>query len=181
MTFLRTLMYPDPRLKTVAEPVEDIQDPHVQTMIADMMETLQGTERCGGFAATQLDIQNPKRIFVFWDFIEDGGEPPVARCVVNPEIIHMEGEVLEEEGCMSVYPDYIQAKVPRPAMTRIRALDPEGNPVEYTRTGYLAKLFQHEIDHLNGKLYIDYLKPVKRSLLNEKISKARRILEKKEK
>jgi peptide deformylase len=178
MTILRVLDYPDPRLKTVAEPVTDINDPEVQQMISDMLETLENTPNCGGLAASQLDITNPKRIFVFYDFIESEGTPAVPTCVVNPEIVHAEGEVFEEEGCMSVYPNYIQAKVMRPAMTHMRALDRHGKPVEYIRSGYLAKNFMHEIDHLNGKLYIDHLKPVKRTMVNGKIAKAKRLVEK---
>jgi peptide deformylase len=178
MTILRILDYPDPRLKTVAEAVVDINDPEVQQMISDMLETLENTPNCGGLAATQLDIKNPKRIFVFYDFIESEGTPAVPTCVVNPEIVHIEGEVFEEEGCMSVYPDYIQAKVTRPAITHMRAMDRHGKPVEYIRSGYLAKNFMHEIDHLNGKLYIDHLKPVKRTLVNGKITKAKRLKEK---
>lgn len=176
MSVLRILNYPDPRLKTVAEKVENIHDPDVQKMIDDMLETLLNTPHCGGLAATQLDIEHPKQIFVFYDFDEsDLSKPQVATVVVNPEIISTEGEVFEEEGCMSVYPDFIQAKVKRPAKTHMRALDRHGNVVEYTRTGYLAKNFMHETDHLNGKLYIDHLKPVKRSVVDGKILKAKRV------
>lgn len=172
MTILGILKYPDPRLKTVAPPVDDIQSADVQKMIEDMLETLQHTEHCGGLAATQLDIKHPKRIFVYNDFDEDNADAgSKSLVIVNPEIVAIEGEVKETEGCMSVYPDDIQAVVLRPAKTTMKAIDQFGNPLELIRTGYLAKLFQHEIDHLNGKLYIDHLKPLKRQMLNKKIEK----------
>lgn len=180
MTTLRILDYPDPRLKTCAPPVERIDDPLVQKMIDDMLETLINTPHCGGLAATQLDIAEPKRIFVFYDFTDDSG-PAVPTVVVNPEIVATEGEVFEEEGCMSVQPNFIQAKVKRPARTHMRAMDRNGQPVEYIRSGYLAKNFMHEIDHLNGVLYIDYLKPVKRSSVDMKIEKVQRLQAKQKK
>ena len=172
MAILDILKYPDPRLKTKAPLVDDIKSADVQKMIQDMLETLAHTEHCGGLAATQLDIKNPRRIFVYNDFDEanpaNGSEPLV---IVNPEIIETEGEVYESEGCMSVYPDAVQAPVKRPAKTTIRAIDQFGAVLELTRTGYLAKLFQHEIDHLNGTLYIDHLKPLKRQMVDKKIDK----------
>jgi len=181
MTILRILDYPDPRLKTCAPAVEDINDPKIQQMIDDMLETLHHTPHCGGLAATQLDIAEPKRIFVFYDFIEEQNTAAVATVVVNPEIVSIAGEVFEEEGCMSVSPDFVRAKVKRPARTHMRALDRNGKSVEYVRTGYLAKNFQHEIDHLNGVLYIDYLKPVKRAVIDAKLMKVQRLLAKQRK
>lgn len=172
MTILTVLKYPDPRLKIKALPVEDIKSVDVQAMIYDLLETLSHTEHCGGLAATQLDIKNPKRIFVYHDFDEtnpEKGSKPLV--MVNPEIIETEGEVYESEGCMSVYPDLIQAQVKRPAKTTLRAIDQDGTVLEMTRTGYLAKLFQHEIDHLNGMVYIDHLKPLKRKMIDHKIEK----------
>ncbi|OGT30880.1 MAG: peptide deformylase [Gammaproteobacteria bacterium RIFCSPHIGHO2_12_FULL_35_23] len=173
MAVLRILNYPDPRLKTVAEPVTDINDPIVQQMIADMLETLVNTPHCGGLAATQLDIQNPKRIFVFYDFFEDKNSKETPTVVINPEIVNTEGEVFEQEGCMSVYPNEILAAILRPARTHMRGLDRHGKPIEFIREGYLAKNFMHEVDHLNGKLYIDHLKPLKRTMLDKKIKKVR--------
>lgn len=171
MSIYRILQYPDPRLKTVAPPVENINDEHVQTMIHSMYETLLNTEHCGGLAATQLDIKNPLRIFVFYDFDESDIENQTARIVVNPEIVKTEGEVFEPEGCMSVCPNNLHVPVKRPALTTMKAIDEHGNPIELTRGGYLAKLFVHEVDHLNGKVYIDHLKPVKRQMINKKIDK----------
>lgn len=180
MTVLRILDYPDPRLKKVADKVDDVNAPEVQQMISDMLETLENTPQCGGLAATQLDIAEPKQIFVFYDF--DADEPEKgqkATAVINPEIIATEGEVFEPEGCMSVYPDHVHAPVKRPAKTHMRALDPQGNEVEYIRTGYLAKNFMHETEHLNGKLYIDLLKPLKRSMVEKKIKKAKKLQQEK--
>ncbi|MCP4474138.1 MAG: peptide deformylase [Gammaproteobacteria bacterium] len=176
MALLRILNYPDPRLKTIAPAVEDIHDPTVQQMIADMLETLKNTPHCGGLAATQLDIKAPQRIFVFYDSNDRALADAV--CVVNPEIIAMEGEVHEPEGCMSVYCEHITAAIKRPARTRIRALSPDGKTIELERDGYLAKLFEHEIDHLNGKLYIDHLgmTSMKRRLIERKVAKVKRAL-----
>lgn len=171
MTILRILDYPDSRLKAIAPSVEDVHNPRIQTMIADMVDTLQNTEHCGGLAATQLDIQNPARIFVYYDFQEKAPQQAqTLMVVVNPVIVETVGEVVEEEGCMSVYSAPV--KVARPKCTTIEALDPQGNPVRLTREGYLAKLYIHEIDHLNGILNIDHLKPFKRALIDEKIKKA---------
>ncbi|MEM9243218.1 MAG: peptide deformylase [Pseudomonadota bacterium] len=168
MTLLKILNYPNPRLKTKAQTVEDVHNEKVQQMIADMLETLQNTPHCGGLAASQLDIAHPLRIFVFYDS-EDSSSNPT--CIVNPEVIKTEGEVFEEEGCMSVYSDQILAKVKRPQRTTIKGLDTRGETIEMAREGYLAKLFVHECDHLDGKLYIDYLKPLKRKLIEKKIAK----------
>jgi len=177
MAVLRILDYPDPRLRTVAKPLQDFTETRAQQMIDDMLETLNNTEHCGGLAATQLDIIDPYRIFVFYDFDEEKSTPPIATVAINPEIVATEGEVFEDEGCMSVYPDYIGAKVVRPAKTHMRAFDRKGNSFDIIRTGYLAKNFMHEIDHLNGKLYIDHLKPIKRNLVDGKIKKVKRVLD----
>ncbi len=171
MTLLAILQYPDPRLKTVAAPVEDVHAPETKTMISDMLETLEKTEHCGGLAATQLDIAHPQQIFVFYDYDEAEPEKRTPMVVINPKIIKTEGAVLEEEGCMSVHPNHIQAKITRPAFTTIEALDSQGLRMELTRGGYLAKLFVHEIDHLQGKVFIDHLKPLKRKMVDEKIKK----------
>jgi peptide deformylase len=171
MTVLRILDYPDPRLKTVAPVVEDVHQPEIQQMIDDMLETLLKTPRCGGLAATQLDIAKPKRIFVFYDSNDSQSNPT---CVVNPEIISTTGEVFEEEGCMSVYCEEVSAKLKRPQRTKIKCINRDGQAMELERDGYLAKLFVHECDHLNGKLYIDYLLPLKRRMVDKKVTKLRR-------
>ncbi len=171
MTRLAILQYPDPRLKTVAAPVENVQASETKTMIHDMLETLEKTEHCGGLAATQLDIKHPQQIFVFYDYDESDSEKRTPMVVINPKIIKTEGTVFEDEGCMSVHPDHIHAKITRPAFTTIEALDAQGNRIELTRGGYLAKLFVHEIDHLEGRVFIDHLKPLKRKMVDAKIKK----------
>lgn len=178
MAVLRILDYPDPRLKNQAQPVDSVLDDDVQQMIQNMLETLKNTDQCGGLAATQLDIKDPLQIFVYYDYENDNPENAQPRVAVNPEIISTEGEVVEPEGCMSVYPDHIQASVKRPEKTTMRAMDENGETFESTRGGYLAKLFIHEVDHLQGRLYIDHLKPVKRNMLDKKIQKLRKKLKK---
>lgn len=178
MTILKILDYPNPRLKNQAPRVDDVSAPAVQTMIQDMLETLKNTEQCGGLAATQLDIKDPLQIFVYYDAEDNNPESTEARVAVNPEIVSTEGEVVEPEGCMSVYPDHIYAAVKRPEQTTMRAMDENGETFESTRGGYLAKLFIHEVDHLQGRLYIDHLKPVKRNMLDKKIQKLRKKLKK---
>lgn len=173
MTILKILDYPDPRLKTIAPTVEDVQDATIQKMIDDMLETLEKTPYCGGLATTQLDIKHPKRIFVFYDSNESQLNATVA---INPEIIATEGKQREHEGCMSVYCDHIRVKVERPLRCTIRTLDRQGKTLEMEREHYLASLFCHEIDHLNGKICIDHLQPLKRKLIDKKISKIRRKL-----
>ncbi len=162
------LNYPYPRLHVKAERVTDVKSPDIQCIIDDMFDTLAHTENCAGLAATQLDFENPKAITVLNDYSEDGKQP---LCLVNPEIIEAEGEACEEEGCMSVYSEHIHTPVKRAAKIKVRALDRDGNPIEYVATGFSAKLIQHEVDHLNGMLYIQRLSPLKRARIDEKIKK----------
>lgn len=154
-------------MKTVAKKVIDINDVKVQKDIDNMLETLLKTPHCGGLAATQLDIKDPYYIFVFFD--DDANSTPI--CAVNAEILEMQGEIFEDEGCMSVYPNHIRASVTRPKKTKIKYLDRYGKEHELERGGYLAKLFVHETDHLNGKVYIDHLSSLKRSMVDKKIMK----------
>lgn len=171
MAILAILDYPNQRLTKAAPVVDDVHQSEIQQMVDDMLETLLNTPRCGGLAATQLDIVKPKRIFVFYDSNDSQKNPT---CVINPEIVETSGEVFEEEGCMSVYSEQLSAKVKRPKRTKIKGLDRHGQVIEMEREGYLAKLFVHECDHLDGKLYIDYLLPLKRRLLDKKVSKLKR-------
>ncbi|MGB6976629.1 MAG: peptide deformylase [Gammaproteobacteria bacterium] len=167
MAILKILNYPNPRLYTKAQKVSNIDDARIQGIIDDMLETLVNTNHCGGLAATQLDIKNPPYITVVYLF-SDKKEPV---CLVNPEILTMTGEVREPEGCMSIYPEDIQCIVKRPTQVKAKALDRHGQNMEFEVEGYEAKLIQHEIDHLNGMLYIDYLSPLKRQLVDKKIHK----------
>ncbi|MFN7096389.1 MAG: peptide deformylase [Gammaproteobacteria bacterium] len=162
------LQYPNPRLHKKAELVTDVLAPDVQAMIDDMLYTLEHTDNCAALAATQLDFAHPKAITVLNDYSKDGTQP---RCLINPVIIAREGEQCEEEGCMSVYPRHIYEPVKRAARVTVRALDRQGNTIEYTGEGYIAKMLQHEIDHLNGLIYLQHLSSVKRLRIDEKIKK----------
>ncbi len=167
MAIIPILQYPDPRLQTKTKPVKNVNDPRLQKIIDDMFETLYATENCAGLAATQLAIKNPPRVTVI-DVSVDKTEP---LCLINPEIISAEGEVQKPEGCMSVYPDEIHAELKRAAKVKARALDRTGKVIEIEATGVLAKCIQHEIDHLNGMVYIDRLSRLKRQLIDKKIKK----------
>ncbi|NNM59808.1 MAG: peptide deformylase [Legionellales bacterium] len=162
------LVYPDPRLYKKAELVEDATALDVQAVIDDMFYTLENTPNCAGLAATQLDFANPKAITVLMDYSHDGTQP---LCLINPVIIEAEGEQNEEEGCMSVFPRQIHEHVKRAARITVRALDRHGKTIEYKAEGYIAKLIQHEVDHLNGKIYLQRLSLLKRARINQKIKK----------
>ena len=173
MVMLKILDYPDPRLRRKAPAVEDVNDPAIQQQIDDIIETIKNTEHCGGLAATQLNLKDPMRITII-NHRPEHEEPLV---LINPEIIATEGESYDEEGCMSVYPNEISAKVKRAEIVTARALDRQGSPIELKDCdNYLAKCLQHEIDHLNGILYIDHLSSLKRRLIEKKIAKLRRHL-----
>ena len=167
MAIIAILQYPDKRLAKKAKTVENVKDPQLQKTIDDMFETLYNTPNCAGLAATQLDIKDPYRITVI-DVSIDKMEP---LCLINPEIIAREGENTQWEGCMSVYPDEIHGQVSRAAQVTARALNRKGEVIEITAEGLLAKCIQHEIDHLNGKLYIEHLSPLKRQLIDKKVAK----------
>jgi peptide deformylase len=164
MALLSVLQYPDPRLRNPAKPLEKI-DPTIRTIVDDMFETMY--EQNGvGLAATQVNI--PHRIVVI-DVSQDKKSP---LCVINPEILHQEGVQYETEGCLSV--PSIYDHVERAAKVRFRALDVEGKPYEIDAEGLLAVCIQHEIDHLNGILFIDHLSRLKQERARKKIEKLRR-------
>lgn len=171
MAILKILQYPDPRLGNKATPVKDFEG-KVQSVIDDMLETLHSTKNCAGLAATQLDIQDPPKITVIYDYRDPDNEPSKdqAMCLVNPEVILAEGENSEPEACMSVSGGIFEG-VLRAAKVRVRALDRKGNPFEIEGEGYMAKLLQHEIDHLNGIIFIDRLSRLKRQRIDKKIKK----------
>jgi peptide deformylase len=170
MSILRILQYPDPGLKKRAQPVTEISD-EIQKIINDMLATLHNTENCAGLAATQLAIKNPPRITVMYDY-RKGDKPSKeeALCLINPEIISKEGESAEPEGCMSVSGG-IYEPVVRAKKVRVRALDREGNFFEIEGEDFMAKLLQHEIDHLNGLIFIDRISKLKRMRIDKKMSK----------
>lgn len=169
MTALTVLRFPDERLRTVAEPVTAF-DNKLQTIIDDMFETMD-VEKGVGLAATQVNIHI--RLVVI-DVSENRDEPLV---LINPEIVEQQGSQISEEGCLSVPECY--AKVERAEKITFKALDREGN--EYTKEGegLLAVCVQHELDHLNGKLFVDYLSPLKRDRIRKKLEKEARAQAKK--
>lgn len=171
MSVVKILQYPDPRLKVEGEWIETIDD-EVKQVIDDMFETHYAASNCAALAATQLDFKTPKRITVI-DFSDSKNQP---LCLVNPKIIERKGEQNEVEGCMSVYPDYIHERVKRAEWIKVSALDRDGKSLEFEAEGFMAKCIQHELDHLDGKLYIDHLSSLKRRLVDDKIKKLRRKL-----
>ena len=164
MARLNILEYPHPRLRIKAEPVTVVDEQIVQ-LVDDMFETMQDAQGIG-LAASQVDVQ--KRVIVM-DISEQRNEP---RVYINPEIEILEPDTTPyEEGCLSV-PGFYEA-VDRPAHVMIRALDRQGNAFEEEAKGLLAVCIQHEIDHLEGKLFVDYLSPLKRERIRKKLKKQR--------
>jgi len=165
MTRLTVLHFPDERLRKKAIAVETIDDT-VKGLAANMLETMYA-EGGIGLAASQVNVQ--KRIMVI-DLSENKNSPMV---MVNPEITWSDGTEEMQEGCLSV-PDYFDT-VERAERIRFRYLDLDGKLVESETDGLLAVCIQHEIDHLNGKLFIDYLSPLKRRRLQKKLDKQEKI------
>jgi len=161
MTVLHVLHYPDERLRTVAKPVVTV-NAEIQQLVTDMLDTMYD-ENGIGLAATQVDIH--QRVVVI-DISEDRNEPMV---FINPEIVARSGETSYEEGCLSVPQNY--AKVERAAEVTVKALDKNGHGFEINADGLLAICLQHELDHLEGKLFIDYLSPLKRDRIRKKLEK----------
>lgn len=169
MAILKILQYPDKRLQRVAQPVIEVNE-QVQKIVDDMLETHYNAENCAALAATQLDMPDPPRITVI-DFSENKDQP---LCLINPEIIAREGEQYEIEGCMSVMPKFIHERVKRANKIKVRALDRTGQSIEFAAEGFMAKCIQHEVDHLNGKLYIDHLSQLKRDRVKSKLNKLKK-------
>ncbi len=164
MALLSVLQYPDPLLRKKAHPVVDF-NAQLQKVIDDMFETMY--EQGGvGLAATQVNIQ--QRIIVI-DLSENHQEP---LCVINPEIIAREGTQFEFEGCLS-FPS-VYDKVERSAKIRLRALDRQGQTFELDATDLLSICIQHEIDHLDGILFLDHLSRLKQDRVRKKLAKNRR-------
>jgi peptide deformylase len=161
MSRLKVLHFPDNRLRNKALPVETINE-EIKSLAANMLETMYA-EGGIGLAATQVNIQ--KRIVVI-DLSENKDNPVI---LINPEVTWSEGTEEMQEGCLSV-PDYFDT-VERAERIRYQYLDLDGNLVESDTDGLLAVCVQHEIDHLNGKLFIDYLSPLKRQRLRKKLDK----------
>jgi peptide deformylase len=165
MAVLQILAYPDPRLRKVAAPVSAVTA-EVQKLISNMAETMYAAPGVG-LAATQVDFH--KRIVVI-DTSETRDE---LRVFINPEIVLAEGEAECEEGCLSV-PGYYD-KVSRAARVRVRALDARGAAFELEAEGMLAVCIQHEMEHLQGKVFVDHLSPLKQARLAARLRKKQRL------
>lgn len=155
------LHFPDPRLRLKAEPVETV-DEEIRTLVDDMFETMYAAPGIG-LAATQINVQ--KRVLVV-DVSEDQSQP---LALINPEILESDGEEEMDEGCLSV-PGFYE-RVRRADRIRVRALGRDGEPFELDADGLLAVCIQHEIDHLGGKLFVDYLSSLKRNRIRKKLEK----------
>lgn len=168
MSVLQVLTLPDDRLRTVAKPVKEVT-PEIQKFVDDMIETMYDEEGIG-LAATQVDFH--QRIVVI-DVSDTRDEPMV---LINPEIIEKRGEDGIEEGCLSV--PGARALVPRAAEVTVKALDRDGKEYTFEADDLLAICVQHELDHLEGKLFVDYLSPLKRKRIQDKLAKIKRFNEK---
>ncbi|HSU21369.1 peptide deformylase [Comamonadaceae bacterium OTU4NAUVB1] len=159
------LSFPDPRLHTVAKPVQGV-DARIRTLVADMLETMYDASGIG-LAATQVDVH--ERLVVI-DVSEERDQPLV---LINPEIVWASPErVLNEEGCLSV--PGIYDGVERSTAVRVTALDLQGEPRTIEAEGLLAICIQHELDHLLGKVFVEYLSPLKRTRIKGKLLKQQR-------
>ena len=165
MALLPILRYPDPRLHKVAKPVAEVDD-RIRQLVRDMAETMYAAPGVG-LAATQVDVH--ERVIVI-DVSENGDD---LRVLINPEIIWKSDELqVYEEGCLSVPGIYDQ--VERAARIRVRALNEKGETYEFDADGLLAVCVQHEMDHLMGKVFVEYLSPLKQNRIRTKLRKQER-------
>jgi len=164
MPLLPILHFPDPKLRTRAKPVESVDDT-IRTLIDNMFETMYEAPGIG-LAATQVDVH--KRVIVV-DVSEEKNQPLV---FINPELLEKQGIEEMDEGCLSV--PGIYEKVQRADSVKVRALDRNGQSFEMEADGLLAVCIQHEMDHLEGKLFVDYLSSLKRDRIQKKLEKQRR-------
>lgn len=165
MAKLTILEFPDPRLRIKAVPVAEVDD-RIRTLIDDMLETMYAAPGIG-LAATQVDVH--QRVLVV-DVSEERNRP---LAFVNPEIIERDGRTEAEEGCLSV-PGIFDRLTTRAERIVVRALDRDGKPFELEADGLLSVCIQHEMDHLQGKLFVDYLSELKRTRIRKKLEKERR-------
>ncbi len=169
MTIRKIIYLPDPRLRLVSSPVTTFDD-ELQTLIEDMFDTMYDANGVG-LAAPQIGINLQLSVV---DVIGDKTQQLV---LINPEIISTDGEIEYQEGCLSV-PGAFDTVI-RAHKVTIKALDRTGSPFEMSAEGLLAECFQHEIDHLNGKLFVDLLSPMKRAMARKKVDKYKRQQDKK--
>lgn len=169
MAMLEILQFPNPRLHLQAEEVAVVDDA-IRKIVADMTETMHNTPNTAGLAAIQLGIQ--KRIVVM-DLSAEKNQP---MCFINPVLSNFSEEKdYQVEGCLSVELAEFHAPVWRPITVSVDALDVNGDSFHIDCTGFLARCIQHEVDHLNGVLFVDYLSDLKRKRLLDKIKKSKRI------
>ncbi len=161
MSILPVLEFPDPRLRNVASPVKQVNN-KIKSMVDDMFETMYDAHGVG-LAATQVDIQLQ---LIVIDVSEEKNDP---LCLINPEIISESGREESDEGCLSV--PGIFEPIQRAEVIRVKALNKEGDVFEMDADGLLAVCIQHEMDHLLGKLFVDYLSPLKRNRIKKKMQK----------
>jgi peptide deformylase len=167
MSLLPILEFPDPRLRTKAVEVDaaEVPQPVFQALLDDMFQTMYEAPGIG-LAASQVDVH--KRFMVI-DVSEEKNAPMV---FINPRIVQKDGEQVYQEGCLSV--PGIYADVTRANQITVSFLDRQGQPQELSTDGLLAICIQHEMDHLDGKLFVDYLSPLKREMVRKKLAKARK-------
>lgn len=162
MALLPILNFPDPRLRTIAQPVTEIND-EIRQLVADMFETMYDAKGIG-LAATQV---NRHVQVIVMDLSEEKNQPMV---FINTKVTPLTEECVPySEGCLSV--PQVYDEVERPARVRIEALNLNGEPMDIEAEGLLAVCIQHELDHLNGKLFVDYLSPLKRQRAKDKVAK----------
>ncbi|NNL35382.1 MAG: peptide deformylase [Silicimonas sp.] len=162
------LIHPDPRLKTVADPVSEVDD-ELRQLADDMLQTMYEAPGIG-LAAPQVGVL--KRLLVM-DCIKDEDQPAKPMVLLNPEVTWSSDDTnIYEEGCLSIPDQY--ADVERPAEVKVRWMSLDGTDEEQHFDGLWATCVQHEIDHLNGKLFIDYLKPLRRQMITRKMQKLKR-------
>lgn len=168
MALRKIIMHPDPRLKKACEPVSAVDD-EIRTLMQDMLDTMYDAPGIG-LAAPQVGVM--KRIIVM-DVVTEEDTASTIYMMVNPELIWASDEMATyEEGCLSIPDEF--ADVQRPARVQVRYTDETGTAQELDCDGLLATCVQHEIDHLNGKLFIDYLGPVKRSMITGRMKKRKK-------
>jgi peptide deformylase len=165
MSILNILKYPDPKLHRVAAPVSAV-DERIRRLVDDMLETMYAADGIG-LAATQVDVH--ERVVV----IDTSSERDDPRVLINPELLASSDDWVEgEEGCLSV--PQVYDKVPRHSRVTVRALGRDGQPYEFEAEGLLAVCVQHEMDHLMGKVFVEYLSPLKRERIKTKLVKKTR-------
>lgn len=164
MAKLEILTFPDERLRRRAEPVEQV-DNSIRQLVDDMLETMYDAPGIG-LAAIQVNV--PRRVIV----IDTSDEKDQPLCLINPQILERSGEEQMDEGCLSV-PGFFEP-VTRAERVKVRALGRDGEPFELETDGLLAVCIQHEIDHLDGKLFVDYISSLKRQRIRKRLEKERR-------